>query len=85
MLLEVTNATSITAAVEHITQAVGEAGLVGLVNNAGMTAAGPLEYLPLGDLRRQFEINVVGPLALIPQASHYVHATHTQAVTSIIE
>lgn len=38
--------------------------LHGLVNNAGTAFPGPLEYLPLADLRRQLEINVVGQLAM---------------------
>ncbi|MHB8146626.1 MAG: SDR family oxidoreductase [Vulcanimicrobiaceae bacterium] len=38
--------------------------LYGLVNNAGIAVAGPLEFLPIDDIRRQFEINVFGPIAL---------------------
>src|SRR2546421_2149533 len=36
--------------------------LDGLVNNAGIAVAGPLEFLPLAELRRQLEVNVVGQL-----------------------
>lgn len=39
-------------------------GLTGLVNMAGIIIEGPLEGLPVPALRRQFEVNVVGPLAL---------------------
>lgn len=35
-------------------------GLAALVNNAGVVLGGPLEFLPLDDLREQFEINVFG-------------------------
>ena len=35
-----------------------------LVNNAGIAVAGPLEYLPLDELRRQLEVNVLGQLAV---------------------
>jgi NAD(P)-dependent dehydrogenase (short-subunit alcohol dehydrogenase family) len=35
-----------------------------LVNNAGIAVAGPLEYLPVGELRRQLEVNLVGQLAV---------------------
>jgi NAD(P)-dependent dehydrogenase (short-subunit alcohol dehydrogenase family) len=38
--------------------------LDGLVNNAGIGIAAPLEDLPLGEFRRQFEVNVVGQLAV---------------------
>lgn len=48
----------------------GGANVLGLVNNAGIVVAGPLECLPLEDLRRQFETNVFGLLgvtqALLP-------------------
>lgn len=39
--------------------------LDGLVDNAGIAVASPLEYLPLAELRRQLEVNVVGQLAVI--------------------
>jgi NAD(P)-dependent dehydrogenase (short-subunit alcohol dehydrogenase family) len=35
-----------------------------VVNNAGIVVAGPLEGLTADDLRRQLEVNVVGPLAV---------------------
>lgn len=45
-------------------EATGAAGLAGLVNNAGVVVAGPLECLPLEALRRQLEVNVVGQVAV---------------------
>ena len=51
--LDVTNAEQIRAAVARITPAVGDAGLWGLFNNAGIAVSGPLECLPIDDLRRQ--------------------------------
>jgi NAD(P)-dependent dehydrogenase (short-subunit alcohol dehydrogenase family) len=38
--------------------------LNGLVNNAGIAVAGPLEFLPPEELRRQLEVNVVGQLRM---------------------
>jgi len=38
--------------------------LHGLVNNAGVAVAGPLEFLPAEELRRQLEVNVVGQLRM---------------------
>lgn len=44
------------------------AGLVeelhGLVNNAGIAVASPLEFLPAEDFRRQLDVNVVGQVAV---------------------
>ena len=42
----------------------GKAGLAGLVNNAGIVVAGPLELLPLDEVRKQFEVNVIGQIAV---------------------
>ena len=62
--IDVTDSASIAAAVDTIQSLVGDAGLGGLVNNAGIAVGGPLEMLPLDELRRQFEVNVIGQLAV---------------------
>ncbi|HWI65355.1 MAG TPA: SDR family NAD(P)-dependent oxidoreductase [Symbiobacteriaceae bacterium] len=64
VLLDVTDAESVAACAALVAEAVGEAGLAGLVNNAGVCVGGPLEFLPLDDLRRQFEVNLFGVLAV---------------------
>jgi NAD(P)-dependent dehydrogenase (short-subunit alcohol dehydrogenase family) len=64
LLLDVTDAASIALALEQIAQATGTAGLAGLVNNAGVTIPGPLEYLALDSFRQQLEINLIGQLAV---------------------
>ncbi|GII58656.1 short-chain dehydrogenase [Planotetraspora thailandica] len=57
--MDLTDEASVRAAGER----VREAGpLHGLVNNAGVALAGPLEYLPLEIFRRQIEINLTGQL-----------------------
>jgi NAD(P)-dependent dehydrogenase (short-subunit alcohol dehydrogenase family) len=60
ILLDVTDDAAIAAAAAT----VGDRPLAGLVNNAGIAVPGPLEYLPSEELRRQFEVNVVGQLAV---------------------
>jgi len=64
VMLDVTSGESIASAVGTVTEVVGEAGLAGLVNNAGIAIAGPLELLPVDALRRQFEVNVIGQMAV---------------------
>lgn len=44
--------------------AVGDRPLAGLVNNAGISVPGPLEFLPLDELRRQFEVNLFAHVAV---------------------
>ncbi len=62
--LDVTRGADIAAAVVSVGEAVGEAGLKGLVNNAGVAVGGAIEYLPVDDLRRQLEVNVTAQVAV---------------------
>jgi len=62
--VDVTCAESIAAAAATMQSAVGEAGLCGLVNNAGIGVFGPIEFVPLADWRRQFEVNFFGQIAV---------------------
>ncbi|HUF64361.1 MAG TPA: SDR family oxidoreductase [Gemmatimonadaceae bacterium] len=62
--LDVSDAGSVRAAAARVATGTGGAGLDGLVNNAGIAVAAPLEFLPLDALREQLEINVVGQLAV---------------------
>ncbi len=62
--IDVTDGASIDAMAKLVDDAVGDAGLAGLINNAGTTMPYPVEYLPLDGFRRQLEINLTGPLAL---------------------
>jgi NAD(P)-dependent dehydrogenase (short-subunit alcohol dehydrogenase family) len=62
--LDVTDAASIAAAVHTVKAMVGEHGLTGLVNNAGIAVAGPVEVLPITEWRRQFEVNILGLVAV---------------------
>ena len=62
--IDVTAQASIKSAAEVVASAVGEAGLAGLVNNAGITVPGPIEFLPIEELRRQLEVNTIGQIAV---------------------
>ncbi|HEV2125399.1 MAG TPA: SDR family NAD(P)-dependent oxidoreductase, partial [Chloroflexota bacterium] len=64
LILDVTDEATIEAASEHVHQAMGDAGVSGLVNNAGIAIGGPLELIQLDDLRRQLEVNVIGQVAV---------------------
>jgi NAD(P)-dependent dehydrogenase (short-subunit alcohol dehydrogenase family) len=58
--IDVTDAGQIAAARDEL----GEVALAGLVNNAGIAVAAPLEFLPPAELGRQLEVNVVGQHAV---------------------
>jgi NAD(P)-dependent dehydrogenase (short-subunit alcohol dehydrogenase family) len=60
--LDVTDREAIRAAVENV--AASGHVLRGVVSNAGIAVGGPLEFLPVDELRRIFEINVFGAMEL---------------------
>ncbi len=62
--IDVTEPDSIAAAAAEVDSELGAGGLDGLVNNAGVAIPGPLETLPIPDLRRQIEINLIGQVAV---------------------
>lgn len=64
MLLDVTDRSAIDAAVKRAKAVADEDGLVAVVNNAGQPVAGPMEVLPLDELRRELEVNLVGQVAV---------------------
>jgi NAD(P)-dependent dehydrogenase (short-subunit alcohol dehydrogenase family) len=68
VFIDVTNNDSINTAFNQISEIVGESGLYGIVNNAGVAIAGPLEFLPIDRLRQQMEINVIGQINVTQHA-----------------
>ncbi|CAN5234525.1 SDR family NAD(P)-dependent oxidoreductase [soil metagenome] len=64
LMLDVSDARAIANAAKTISAQVGDRGLDGLVNNAGIAAAAPLEFVPIDEFRNQLEVNVVGQLAV---------------------
>lgn len=64
VMLDVTDPMSIAEAGRAIVEETAGSGLAALVNNAGISVAGPLELLPLAEVRTQFEVNVIGALAV---------------------
>jgi NAD(P)-dependent dehydrogenase (short-subunit alcohol dehydrogenase family) len=64
LMLDVTDAAQIAAAAQRVDEEVGDAGLDGLVNNAGIAIFGPLETIPIEDFRRQVELNLTAQLVV---------------------
>lgn len=65
LVFDVTDADAIGRAAATVQEEIGEVGLFGLVNNAGISDPGPLSALAPDVLRRHFEVNVVGVLHMV--------------------
>ena len=64
IFFDVRDEKAIARGAAQVQKIVGDSGLNGLVNNAGIAVAAPLECLPIDDFRLQLEVNVVGQLAV---------------------
>ncbi len=65
VILDITNPDQIAAAFKAVKKALGPGRhLKALVNNAGIGVVGPVEFFPLSVLRRHFEVNVIGHIAV---------------------
>jgi NAD(P)-dependent dehydrogenase (short-subunit alcohol dehydrogenase family) len=65
LILDVTDQSAIAAAADAVAPIVGDRGLAGLVNNAGIAKPAPIEYQPMADFREQLEVNLFGPVAMV--------------------
>ena len=74
VILDVTEADQIGAAAEQIPE------LHGLVNNAGIALAAPLEFIPVDELRRQLDVNVIAQVAVTQAFLPKLRATRGRVV-----
>lgn len=61
LVFDVTDEAAIARAAAEVRTALKGETLAGLVNNAGMSVAGPLAELPTEEFRLQMEVNLTGP------------------------
>jgi NAD(P)-dependent dehydrogenase (short-subunit alcohol dehydrogenase family) len=65
VLLDITDPSHITRAVDVVrTSLRSELPLKGIVNNAGVSMAGPTELFPIDMVRRHLEVNLIGHIAV---------------------
>ena len=64
LILDVTQTDSIAAAVQEVSREVGDKGLAGLINNAGITHFGPVEEASIECIEEQFRVNLIGVIAV---------------------
>ena len=62
LIFDVTDDAAIANALTVVKQTIGNQGLAGLINNAGIAVFGPLKHLPLEEFKQQMDVNVYGVL-----------------------
>lgn len=62
LYFDVTDEAAVKKEAARLEQMIGNEGLVALVNNAGIAVIGPMMHLPLDEMRKQLEVNVIGLL-----------------------
>src|SRR5580704_1390822 len=67
LIFDVTDQPAVLKAADEVKRRLNGQGLGGLINNSGISVTGPLQYLPMEELRQNFEVNVFG-LVQVTQA-----------------
>lgn len=80
-ILDVTHFDAIDGVVADIEETVGPVDV--LVNNAGYGHEGILEESPLSDMRRQFEVNVFGAVAMMKAVLPYMRGRRRGHILNI--
>ena len=73
LMIDITDGTAVRSAAATVAERVGERGLAGLVNNAGIAVASPLEFVPLLRKGRGRVVNVgsIGGKVALPLLGPY--------------
>lgn len=79
--LDVTQLSSITACVSELISKTTQIDV--LVNNAGVGITGPLEEIPMEEMKRNFETNLFGPINMINAVLPYMRSKKTGQILNI--
>jgi NAD(P)-dependent dehydrogenase (short-subunit alcohol dehydrogenase family) len=65
LLFDVTDEAAVKRAAGEVRAALAGETLAGLVNNAGIAVPGPILEVEMSDVRKQFDVNVVGQVIVL--------------------
>ncbi|MEV6596508.1 SDR family NAD(P)-dependent oxidoreductase [Actinoplanes sp. NPDC051346] len=80
IMLDVTSEESVARATALVSAQVGDRGLWGLVNNAGICVSAPLECVSPAQLRHQLDTNLIGHHAVIQASLPLLRTAHGRIV-----
>ncbi len=76
LVFDVTDTEAAARAAARVREETDGQGIMGLINNAGISDPGPLSVISPDVLRRHFEVNVVGVLHMVQAFLPLLRATH---------
>ena len=74
LIFDVTDETAVKAASATVRAGLSGQKLFGLVNNAGISVVGPLLHMPIGEFRKQLEVNLTGDVISTQAFAHLLGA-----------
>ena len=78
--LDVTSESQIAAAVEYVNRHLPPKGLWGIVNNAGLSTFGYVEWVPISTCKKLMEVNVWGMIRIIQAFLPFVRQSKGRVV-----
>lgn len=78
LVFDVTETEAVQKAAREVAAQLGDQTLSGLVNNAGIAVAGPLEHIRIEEFCRQLEVNVIAPLVVTQAFLPLLGADHAR-------
>jgi NAD(P)-dependent dehydrogenase (short-subunit alcohol dehydrogenase family) len=79
--LDVTDSGQVAEVTRVVRDAVRDSRLAGIVNNAGIAVAGPVEFVPLEKWREQLEVNVLGVVSMVQSFTPLLRESRGRIVT----
>ncbi len=79
--LDVSDVTSIQKAIQTVIDAVGRLDVV--INNAGAGITGPVEEIPMEEIKRNFETNFFGPINVIKSVMPHMRSQNSGLIINI--